>query len=270
MSPVLQPMTFEELSQVHREEMKVKALTSCRPDLYRAMADLLVRLRLEYDKQIARDPDSIMSEGASMQRKKAETLSKVIVSLRASKIAKKAVLSADGATEELSALTPEEREYYQQIVELSRRHLSTVDRYRGKKVVDTRIDEDIAKRVPEPPSVQYEVPEPETPVSEPAPEIPIMDEPDMFDDMAGEESFDDIPEPDPSSPQVPEPEVETPEQPKKDKVETVLLRVLEDIPPFAGFDRDYYLHKEDIVTLPQPIATALINANKAVAVTPGP
>lgn len=48
--------------------------------------------------------------------------------------------------------------------------------------------------------------------------------------------------------------------------ENVLIRVLEDIPTFAGPERDYTLKKEDIVTLPSGLASALINRHKAVMV----
>jgi DNA replication factor GINS len=270
----MQPMTFEELSQIHREEMKGRYLTPCRPDLYKAMADLLNRLRLEYDRQLAIDPDSVMSEGANLRRKNAESISKVVISLRTKKICNKAVLSADGANEQLDALTPEEREFYYQIVDVSRRHMSTVDRLRGKKTVDTRIDEIVRHEVP------VSIPKPEETVPEEPPKKaqepaaaeddfpPMPDVPEMFDDPM-EETFDDIPEPEEEAPQQPveaEPEPVVPTA----RMETTLLRILEDLPPFVGPNRNYELHKEDIVTLPTPMAKALINSNKAVAVNPGP
>ena len=275
MSPALQPMTYEDLSQVHREEMKGKSLSACRPDLYRAIADLMVRLRQDYEREIAKDPDSIMSEGANQRRKNAETLVKAIMAVRAKKICTRAVNSADGANEELSALTPEEREYYAQIVELSRRQLSLVDRYRGKKTVTSHIDEPSElpeSKVPEHEAriVQedtYKIPE--TPA---ATEVPMTVDAmeDAFDEPFLEESFDDIPEPEPFSPQAVAPEAEKIEEPVTEKVETMVLRVLEDLPPFVGPDRDYELHKEDIVTLPTSMALALINSQKAVAINPGP
>ena len=268
MCPVLQPMTFEELSQIHREEMKVKALTSCRPDLYRAMADLLNRLKDEYVKQISIDPDSVMSEGANLHKKNAETIAKVIISLRAKKIATKAVLSADGANEELGSLTPEEREYYFQLVEVARRQLSLVDRYRGKTVVDTHIDEPLRAATP---AVKTVEPIPDVPDDVPMPEEEPFpaDEPDIFDDMVVEESFDDVPEPESVSPQAVEPEpVQT--VPETTLNDTIVIRVLEDLPPFVGPDRDYDLHKEDVVTLPASMAELLIRSNKAIAIAPLP
>jgi len=268
MSPVVQPMTFDELCQIHREEMKARALTPCRPDLYRAMADLLIRLRQDYDRQIAIDPDSVMSEGANLRRKNAESISKVIISLRTKKVCNKAILSADGGNEQLDALTPEEREMYEQMVAVAKKHMATVDRLRGKKTVPTHIDEPIAKPY-EPPAQPAPAP------TVPAEEIslkdlpPMDDEPEMFDEPIIEESFDDIPEPEEASPQEPIPEEPVAEEPvEPQKMDSILLRVLEDLPPFVGPDRDYELHKEDIVTLPAPMANALINSNKAVAINP--
>ena len=50
----------------------------------------------------------------------------------------------------------------------------------------------------------------------------------------------------------------------------VLIRVLEDLPAFAGPDRDYNLKKEDLATIPKVMADALVNVNKAVIVRPSP
>ncbi|MBE6528251.1 MAG: DNA replication complex GINS family protein [Thermoplasmata archaeon] len=266
MSPVVQPMTFEELCQIHREEMKARGLTPCRADLYKAIADLLNRLRQDYDRQIAIDPDSVMSEGANLRRKNADSISKVIISLRTKKVCNKAILSADGGNEQLDTLTPEERSLYEQMVAVARRHMSTVDRLRGKKTIDTHIDEPMVT------PVEDEISEPI--VGEPslADILPMDDQPEMFDDPIMEESFDDIPEPEDISPQQPaeepEPLVEVKAEEQPVPADYVVLRVLEDLPPFVGPDRDYELRKEDIVTLPAQMAAALINSNKAVAVNP--
>jgi len=42
----------------------------------------------------------------------------------------------------------------------------------------------------------------------------------------------------------------------------VLVRVLEDVPTFAGVDRDYKLRKEDIVSIPKNIAGTLLSHGK--------
>jgi len=45
--------------------------------------------------------------------------------------------------------------------------------------------------------------------------------------------------------------------------ELVMVRVLEDLPTFAGVDKDYKLRKEDIISLPRNIAKTLVSHGKA-------
>jgi len=116
------------------------------------------------------------------------------------------------------------------------------------------------------------------PAAFPADDV-VFDEPppEMFDDFPPEESFDDIPdtfdEPiqDPVSEQPVVSEADIPEQMPQtfdDELSTVVIRILEDLPPFVGPDRDYELSREDIVTLPKVMAEALVNAEKAVIIRP--
>ena len=48
--------------------------------------------------------------------------------------------------------------------------------------------------------------------------------------------------------------------------DSVLVRILEDLPDFVGTDRTYTLSKEDVVTLPKEIAEALVKGSKAVEI----
>ena len=49
---------------------------------------------------------------------------------------------------------------------------------------------------------------------------------------------------------------------KQQPEELVLVRVLEDIPTFAGVDKDYRLRKEDVISLPKGIASTLVSHGK--------
>ncbi len=49
----------------------------------------------------------------------------------------------------------------------------------------------------------------------------------------------------------------------KETEELVMVRVLEDLPTFAGVDKDYKLRKEDIISLPTNIAKTLVSHGKA-------
>lgn len=291
MSPALEPMSFDELSELYRVEMKSSAITQVRKDLFRAMANLLTTLRLEYDRQMALDPESVMCEGADQRRKKAERLAKDIVHIRTQKICQMAIRGAMGGRNALEVLTDEEKDYYERVLDLSKRHMSEVDVLRGRrKTVATHIDE-----VPEPVRTEPE------PVKEatapPADEVPFDDSPDDFqdepipDEFDGfpEEPFDDVPpapeepapavavkpETAPSEPEVSEePPVgapaEHPAQVDGDELEPILIRVMEDLPEFVGPDRDYKLLKEDLVMLPRVLAEVLINSEKAMAIRPTP
>ena len=306
MTPPSEPMTFDELSELYRIEMKSNSISQARPDLFRAMADLESRLRNEFDKQMSIDPESVMCEGANQHRKKAELLVKNILHIRTQKICQMAIRGAMGADNDLSTLTSEEKEYYTEVQTLSRRHLLEVDRLRGRKVT-------VATHIDEPPvhEIRHEEPVHEEPAAaemvheEPVPEnldqpeeaIPPMD--DSFDDFPPE-SFDDMDEPEfapkpehapvkkeepavevrepetrePAAEEpvstVPDTPIETFEEPSDDDLSTVVLRILDDLPTFVGPDRDYNLRKEDIVTMPRVMADALVNVEKAVVVRPSP
>jgi len=59
-----------------------------------------------------------------------------------------------------------------------------------------------------------------------------------------------------------------PETPTKapERPEIILVRILEDLPAFAGTDKNYQLAKEDIISLPRNIAEILVKHNKAIEI----
>lgn len=272
------PMTFDELSELYRMEMKSSSITEARKDLFRALANLINTLRQEYERQAAIDVESIMCEGAEARRKNAERLVKDIIRLRTQKICSMALRSATGSKNTLDNLTDEEKDYYESVVELTKRHISEVDRLRGRrKTVDTRIDEPmpVPKPAPEPP-VEEEIPEPPPFINEQFDDEPFDDQPipDDFDAFVEEQFADPTPAETPVVEEAPAPMHEE-EKPIVQKTEDpdlipVLIRVLEDLPEFAGPERDYSLVKEDIVTLPKVLADALVNTGKANVVRPTP
>ncbi len=277
-NPAMGPMTFDELSELYRMEMKSSSITEARKDLFRALANLINTLRQEYERQAAIDVESIMCEGAEARRKNAERLVKDIIRLRTQKICSMALRSATGSKNTLDNLTEEEKEYYESVVELTKRHISEVDRLRGRrKTVDTRIDEPmpVPKPAPEPP-VEEEIPEPPPFIDEQFDDEPFDDQPipDDFDAFVEEQFTDPVPAETPVVEEAPAPMHEE-EKPIVQNTEDpdlipVLIRVLEDLPEFAGPERDYSLVKEDIVTLPKVLADALVNTGKANVVRPTP
>lgn len=267
MAPAAGPMSFDELGEIYRMEKESRSLTQVRRDLYRAMADLQASLREEYGRQAAADPDSVMAEGANQQRKRSEWLCKEILSFRMMKISSMAVLGAQGAHVQPDRLTDEEKAYYDELLALDKRQFSEVDRLRGRRTVDTRIDEP-PEHGAEPSPAAEPVSEPERP---PEPAADVLEEP--FDEEPFNEEFDiqfadadpgaatEPPAQEPAAADAPEPD---------DDLTPVLIRILEDLPDFAGPDRDYSLAKEDLVTLPKVLADILVNGRKAVRVAPTP
>ena len=221
-----EPMSFEDLGAIYRVEKKSPPLSAVRKDLYPAMASLIIGLRSEYEKHLSADPDSIICEGANQRRKKAVSMSREITELRMGKIAALALIGARGGQNTLDHLTSEEKEYYENVLNISKRHIGIMDRLSGKRKFETpEIDPEpvVEKKVPRP------VPE-EMPANVP----------------------------------------EAPAEEMSEEDEMMVIRVLEDLPPFSGPDRNYELSKEDIVRMPKAMALALINRDKAVPISPGP
>ncbi|UAL07833.1 MAG: hypothetical protein KRP56_00780 [Candidatus Methanogranum gryphiswaldense] len=288
LNSVQDPLDFEDLTALYRVEKKAPTLSAVRKDLYPAIAGLLMALNTEYSKQLSMDPDSLICEGANQRRKKAKQLSKEIVELRMQKICSLALRGAMGAQNMIEQLTVEEKEYYNGILETSRRQGSIISRMTGDKKYDTlRIDPIVEiKKVPLPPEpakvltpppvefksdeeVHYE-PEPET-------EEPFFDEfPDEDQEpnenlMAQEDGvFTPIRTVKKEEPVVSvdiPPVIETVEL-IKDEEDLVLVRITEDLPEFSGPDRDYKLSKEDVIMMPKVMANVLIHREKAILLTP--
>ena len=185
--PAMEPMSFDELSELYRVEMKSSAITQVRRDLFRAIANLLTSLRLEYDRQMALDPESVMCEGADQRRKKAERLAKDVVHIRTQKICQMAIRGAMGGRNSLEVLTDEEKAYYEQVLALSKGHMSEVDRLRGRRnTVATHIDDVPQTPRTEQPSEPPEVPEPTRKMDD----VPFDDSPDDFQDEPIPDDFD--------------------------------------------------------------------------------
>jgi len=251
MSNLSDALSFEDLSSAYRIEKKTATLSAVRKDLYPAMAALLIGLRLEYEKQLSIDSESLFCEGANQRRKRANDLSREITEIRMAKICSLALLGARGGQNVLDNLTSEEKEYYNSILEYSRRHVNIVERLSGKKKFETPpID-------PEPVS-KGDVVVDKIPPRKKEPEVPAEMPPYVPDDEY------DMEEPEP----MPEEDVPSPAVDAEDDM--IVIRILEDLPAFSGPDRNYELTKEDIVRMPKIMAEALINREKAVPLNPAP
>ncbi len=268
----LKPMKFEDLTEVYREERSKSLLSNVRNDLYPAMSSLLLTLKSDYDRLLTQDPDSIMCEGANQRRKKANRLVRDVVSLRMQKISSMALRTAGGAQSSTDILTKEEKKLHDSVLEAAKGHMSSVDRVTGHVKYKIPPIEDVPKKVTvtEPASlkdmpVMDDVPDYEyVPQRESTPETDEMSDMEITEDIESEEE-EFVPEVISS----PKPDIRH-EEDECEGDKCILIRILEDLPVFAGPDRDYDLKREELVTMPRSMADALIQRNKAVFVRPSP
>ncbi len=294
-----QDMTFDTLTSIYRVEKNSATLSTVRKDLYPAMRELFDNQAKECDRLAAASPDSIMFDGAVERKKKILLRMKMVMEVRIRKIAEMALRGAMGAVNIVDAMTPEEKEYYNAVLDLSKKHLSITNKRPKAYIPDISSDNprEAPAKVEEPLSVK--APEP---TAEPVLTVP--------DDVADDDTVgtEDLMFPDDGT--VPIPEDEPPEKPAKipapaeytgddddseddaeedpmparmdDETVTrpvtavrnepesegpnVIIRVLEDLPVFSGPERDYDLKKEDIVCMPKIMANALISRQKAVQI----
>ncbi len=238
MVPPLESMTYDDVTEVYRKEQRSKNITEVRKDFYPALRECLDGLKKVHEKEMSLDPYSAKAMSLSNQMKKISEKSMQIYEFRMEKILLMALRSSGGAKVDTSRLTDEEKDLFEQIsrnLRLNRDLLTEGERKENK------LEEPEGRPIAEE-KVQVEVIAEQTPpVKEPA---IVVTAPDV--------------------PSIPVPETITAAQVPPS--EYVLLRILEDIPPFAGPDRNYVLHKEDVVTIPSSIARVLIGKKRAVAV----
>ncbi|MGN1044855.1 MAG: hypothetical protein ACI4Q9_02725 [Candidatus Methanomethylophilaceae archaeon] len=296
-------LTFEELTMIMRKERTLGSLSEVRRDLYPAMVRLLDKQNRECERQIGIDIGSLAAAAANERRKKIFSYIKLIVEHRMNKVAALALRTAMGCVNSTEALPPEEKQYYDSILEASKIHWSNIE---GKKrnVVVPDIDrigepEPVTEAVHEIDIVPKKV---EAVVAETLSDMPIMPddpsemaaEPDMSEDFDIIDDGGDIipigdadvmPAPvDTSSvleptivtevpPECTEeatsesvPDDETPYGPANpfDDNSMLTIRVTEDIPEFVGPTRDYRLRKSDVIRMPAGMAMVLINRKMAV------
>lgn len=258
MPPVLEPLTYEEVTEVYRKEQKTKNVTEIRKDFYPALRDLLDRLRTENEREMSADKYSAKSNLLSNQMKKISDKAIQIFDFRAEKIMLSALRAAGGAKVEVDRLTEEEKMLFDSVMSSVQERRALVLEFEKKS------KEDVSQR-----PQQAEKPSVTVTSGLPAPKQETVEE-DIglgeevvvaLQDKEALEEIDEGVEEEPS----PAPARKDSQKPVE---EYLVLRILEDIPPFAGPGRDYRLSKEDVVTLPIAIARALIGKGKAVELRP--
>jgi len=263
MSPPADEFTFEDLTEVYRREQRNKTISQVRKDFYPAMRECLERLKRESEREFAIDQFSTKAKLASNQLMKFQEKSAQVFEFRFGKLMDMALRAAQGAKPETTRLTVEEKQVYDKVYSLLRECRSVILEGNIPGVVEA-----------EEPSV--------TPMAAPQIVVEAMREAEIISSPqdAGDHAAEG-PTPEPEAPDEapsevcapPVPEtVQTPvadAPPAAESMSTpdhTVVRIIEDIPEFAGPGRTYRLQKEDLVTLPQAIAKALVSRKKAVCV----
>lgn len=232
----LDPMTFDDLSALYRAEMTSPMLSGARKDLYPALVRLQEDTRKAYESEYSKDPDSIMCEGMNERRKKVISYIQKVIDLRMEKVAKMALRASMGADNPLDKLTSDEREYYNSVVDISKKLRTSVLKDAKRYVIpNISAGEMNAERIVEKVIVEEHVQDDTASI-----------DPDIEDNVG--EAL------------IGTPNTENSEPPE----ERLMIRILEDLPKIAGPDCDYELRKEEVVWMPAALAQALINHEKAV------
>jgi DNA replication factor GINS len=262
MSPPAEEFTFEDLTEVYRREQRNKTISEVRRDFYPAMRDCLDNLKRESEREFAVDQFSTKAKLASNQLMKFQEKSAQVFEFRFGKLMDLALRAAQGARLETTRLTIEEQEVYDKVysmlkdcravilegirpraVEMEEPSLTTIAA--PEMVVEAMREEQLAATTPVnvPQAVEEVVTAPSVPAEVPAEEPKVLESP------------------------MPKAVVESPAAAAPlSSPDHIVLRIIEDIPAFAGPGRTYRLQKEDLVSLPQAIAKAFIARKKAIAV----
>ena len=268
-------LKIEDVASLVRVEKDMGPLSPVRKDLYPAMIALQEKITKECEK---RDVESIEYDFAVDRKKKLLSNIKQVVEYRMGKIASMAVRSAMGSLNSVDNLPPEERIYYDEVLEASKKlwnaPLKKKPKVRTPELVideppvtapsisrdEVRVDPvpEIVRAEPVPgPDDMGDIYIPEEELGEPVPaapvEIPPIPEEEFGEPVAAE-----------PAPAEAEPVEEEELNPFADNDELETIRVIETVPPFAGTERNYVLRKDEVVSLPKSLASILVGRNLAI------
>lgn len=251
MSPPADEFTFEDLTEVYRREQRNKTISEVRRDFYPAMRECLEKLKRESEQEFAVDQFSARAKLASNQLMKFQEKSGQVFEFRFGKLMDMALRAAQGARLETTRLTVEEQEVYDKVYSLLKDCRAVVLEGSRAQVVET---EEPALNPMAAPEMVVEAMREEAAAATVVAVPPAVEEIVAAPLTAAEETVEQpVPPEEPAAEALPAPD-------------HVVLRIVEDIPAFAGPGRTYKLQKEDLVSLPQAIAKALIIRKKAVGV----
>ena len=257
------PISKEEVTSARRAEHRYTDLQPVRKDFYPATAELIKATRASRDSSRGVDDFVLAMYIENLNRIQASATD--ILSVRLSKIARLAVINAFRMDVPIESLTDEERVFFERVKALAKDMKDEFERECGAKTYSSQKLETFVPQTQEPPRPAETAEPPAETVPEAPAELFEVD-PDLQDGVIGDEPMDIPPDEMDAIPPDPEPaEEEEPDMGEK----MILVRILEDIPTFCGYDdHNYNLHQEDVALIPEIFAKMLISGNQAVEIKP--
>ncbi len=222
-----EPLSYDEIHSIHKRERSTRSVTRVSQDFYGRLSTYLADAKAGLDEESAKGPSPrlVLLQG---QFRNLEEMARDILLLRLRKVTELAFSAVEGGALADKQLTSEEVEFAKGVQALVERTRAAVMREGAAR------DPPPAPTAPAPRALA------------PTPRAP---------DPASKTHT----SPAPSAPHGAPPTAAAPAAP------VVLLRILDDVPPFEGEDnRVYRLKREDVITLPNYIAQILLRRKKAV------
>jgi DNA replication initiation complex subunit (GINS family) len=262
----LKPLDYQEVMDIWRKEKDLKSLAELRRDFFPEVKIFVNRLKEEAQVEATKDPYSTKTR--SLNGQVANVTEKVmqVFEIRMEKILRMAIRGASGGKVENTRMVEEEKAYFEHVFTLTKEiRAREIDLSKGQKELAFQpltVPETEVQNISAPMAARTDEPCITVPVKG-ADAKPIAAEPSR--PIAVETAVSAAP----ASPSIPHksvsPTIEEIEA-KQEAKDLLVLRILEDIPPFAGPSGDYRLRREDVATLPTGIAKALIKRGKAVEI----
>lgn len=267
MSPPVEAFEYDHLTEVYRKEQRTKNITEVRKDLYVVIRQRLSELRRDTEREFALDQFSTRAKLAANQLTKFQEKADQVFEFRMEKLLAMALRAARGNRVDTNRLTSEEADIFERV--------SSLLRERHAALLETAGEASHHEPSTVKPPYVVEAPSITENVLYAAPSIVAEDVPEYAPEYAEDleeaamddgdvEDVHDVPDEPLPAPSASPPEAPAAAAPIAEMMpDMAVLRVMEDLPPFAGPGRDYRLKKEDVVCLPLAVAKALVAGRKA-------
>jgi len=264
----LKPLDYQEVMDIWRKEKDLKSLAELRRDFFPEVKTFVNRLKEEAQAEAAKDPYSTKTRSLNVQVANVTEKVTQVFEIRMEKILRMAIRGASGGKVENTRMVEEEKAYFEHVFTLTKEiRAREIDPSRESKELDfqpLKISEAEGSVQGGPRTIRADAIEtraslaPTEPNNKPVAVEPAK--PTAIDIVTKAVPPSLAQPPQPASPTQGEAEA------KQEAKDLLILRILEDIPPFAGPFGNYRLRREDVATLPTGLARALIKRGKAVEI----